>query len=152
MQVLWSNDQTKLNLPQNLEQLLYKVGDLVAVKLKFPSHAEVSVAFVDDEAMAELNLNYRGKVGPTDVLSFALEEGEEFIVPDDAPLMLGDIIISAERAKAQAEEYGHALEREIVYLLVHGLLHLAGFDHDNENEGDMNALNEEIVRELGYLR
>ncbi|KAF0198129.1 MAG: hypothetical protein FD169_192 [Bacillota bacterium] len=110
------------------------------------------MAFVDDEAIAELNLHYRGKVGPTDVLSFALEEGEEFIVPDNAPLMLGDIIISVERAKAQSEEYGHSLEREIAYLLVHGLLHLAGFDHDDDNEGEMSALNDEIVRELGYLR
>lgn len=97
-------------------------------------------------------MNYRGKAGPTDVLSFALEEGDEFVTPPDAPLMLGDIIISAERAKAQADEYGHTLEREIVFLLVHGLLHLAGFDHDDDNEGSMGALNEEIVRELGYLR
>lgn len=152
MQVLWSNDQDKLSLPENLEQLIHKVGDSVAAKLNLPVHGEVSIAFVDNEAIAELNLNYRGIAGPTDVLSFALEEGDEFIVPKDAPLMLGDIIISVERAKAQSEEYGHSLEREIAYLLVHGLLHLAGFDHDDDNEGEMNALNEEIVRELGYLR
>lgn len=139
-------------MPEDLEQLILKVGDFVAVKLALPAHGEVSLAFVDDEAMAELNLNYRGKVGPTDVLSFALEEGEEFIVPEDAPLLLGDIIISVERASAQAEEYGHSLEREIVYLLVHGLLHLAGFEHDDDNEGEMIALNEEIARDLGYPR
>ena len=152
MQLLWSNDQEKLSLPENLEQLLLKVGDSVAKRLELPAHGEVSIAFIDDEAISELNLNYRGKAGPTDVLSFALEEGDEFVTPPDAPLMLGDIIISAERAKAQADEYGHTLEREIVFLLVHGLLHLAGFDHDDDNEGSMGALNEEIVRELGYLR
>jgi len=124
----------------------------VADKLGLPEHAEVSIAFVDDEAIAELNEAYRGKIGPTDVLSFAFEEGEELALPDGAPLMLGDIIISAERAWAQAQEYGHSLEREIVFLLVHGLLHLAGYDHDEDNTGEMRRLNEEFVSELGFVR
>jgi len=135
-----------------VEQLLNKVANSVATRLKLPAHVEVSVAFVDDEAITELNVNYRGKAGPTDVLSFALEEGEELLTHPDAPRMLGDVVISLERALSQAEDYGHSLEREIAYLLVHGLLHLAGYDHDDENAGEMNTLNEDIVRELGYLK
>lgn len=149
---MWSNEQDEQNLPSNLDQLLIKTASHVAERLVLPAHAEVSVTFVTDAAMTELNSQYRGMSGPTDVLSFAFSEGEEVSVPEGAPLMLGDIIISARRAQAQALEFGHSFEREIVFLLVHGLLHLVGYDHDEANEGEMMVLNEEIASELGYER
>lgn len=108
-----------------------------------PEDAEVSLTLTDDARIWELNRTYRGVDQPTDVLSFALQEQDEeepdiFGFEDN---VLGDIIISVERAREQAAEYGHTLEREIVYLAVHGTLHLLGFDHETEAE-------KEIMRHL----
>jgi probable rRNA maturation factor len=112
--------------------------------------AEVSVTFVGDENIQTLNRDYRNKDQVTDVLSFALNEGEEEIIGADIPDVMGDIIISADRAKAQAEEYGHSFEREICFLAVHGFLHLSGYVHDNEKEEkQMFTRQEEILRTHG---
>lgn len=99
--------------------------------------AELSITFVDNERIREINREYRGKDQPTDVISFALEdmgEGEAEIVGADMPRMLGDMIISIPRTKEQAEEYGHSFERELGFLTVHGFLHLLGYDHMTEEE------------------
>lgn len=99
--------------------------------------AELSITFVDNERIREINREYRGKDQPTDVISFALEdmgEGETEIVGADMPRMLGDMIISIPRTKEQAEEYGHSFERELGFLTVHGFLHLLGYDHMTEEE------------------
>lgn len=93
--------------------------------------AELSVALVDDEEMARLNARWRGSEGPTDVLAFPMDE------PGPRPhgaRLLGDVVISAERAASQAAEAGHSLERELDVLLIHGLLHLLGFDHEGSRE------------------
>jgi probable rRNA maturation factor len=94
--------------------------------------AEVSLLLVDDQRIQAFNLEYRGVDRPTDVLSFALQEKVEdepdALFTDE---MLGDIVISVPRARAQAEEYGHSFERELIYLFVHGLLHLLGYDHED---------------------
>jgi probable rRNA maturation factor len=92
---------------------------------------EVSVLFLDDEGIRKLNREYRGVDGPTDVLSFALNEGE---FPDPQPDMWGDIVISVESAVRQAEKAGASFESEIVRLLVHGALHLLGYDHERSGE------------------
>jgi len=120
--------------------------------------AEVSLTLTDDREIQELNRTYRGIDRPTDVLSFALEEaGEdepEFLVPEGyEDHLLGDIVISVERAKAQAEEYGHSFMRELVYLAVHGALHLLGYDHEREDDRAIMRQKEEAVMEsLGLSR
>lgn len=106
-----------------------------------------------------MNATYRNKDAPTDVLSFPLEEGEEEFssfagLADGQPLLLGDIIISMERAEEQAQSYGHSLERESAFLFIHGLLHLLGYDHENSQaeEKEMFALQEDILAFLNQMR
>ncbi|MBM7097104.1 rRNA maturation RNase YbeY [Bacillus sp. H-16] len=114
--------------------------------------AEVSVTFVTDEKIHELNRDYRGIDRPTDVLSFALNEGEDefplFEEGEVVPDLLGDIVISVQKAREQAEEYGHTFERELGFLAVHGFLHLIGYDHQTEEEEqEMFKLQEEILKQ-----
>ncbi|MEW8971986.1 MAG: rRNA maturation RNase YbeY [Mesobacillus sp.] len=99
--------------------------------------SELSITFVSNERIQEINREYRDKDRPTDVISFALEEmgeGELEIVGEDIPRILGDIIISIPKAREQAEEYNHSFMRELGFLAVHGLLHLLGYDHMNEQD------------------
>lgn len=117
----------------------------------------VDLSVVDDEEIEGLNARYRGVAAPTDVLSFPLREsaGEAggFVEPPDGVLRLGDIVISLPRAMAQAEEYGHSLARECCYLLVHGLLHLLGYDHNTEPERQrMRAKEEAALAAVGLVR
>lgn len=96
---------------------------------------EVSIVLTDDAEIQRLNREFRHVDAPTDVLSFPLLEPEETVpLPPEAPVHLGDIVISLDRARAQAQEYGHSLRREIAYLTVHGLLHLLGYDHETPAE------------------
>lgn len=112
--------------------------------------AEVSVLLTDDAGIAALNAQYRGRPEPTDVLSFALREGEG---ADPADPVLGDIVISIPRAEQQAEEYGHSVVREVAFLAVHGLLHLLGYDHETPaDEADMMRETEAILTPLGLTR
>ena len=119
-----------------------------------PEEAEVSLMLVDDQRIHTLNLEYRGVDRPTDVLSFALqEESDEEPDSEFEDDMLGDIVISAERAREQAEEYDHSFEREIVYLAVHGTLHLLGYDHEEEKDKqEMRSKEEEVMALLGLER
>ena len=114
---------------------------------------EISLLFTNNEGIQGLNRDYRGKDQPTDVLSFALAEGEDaaFSFPPTGPLMLGDIVISYEKAAAQAESYGHSVQRETVFLFVHGMLHLLGYDHEQgeAEEKSMFALQDKIIANLG---
>lgn len=120
-----------------------------------PEEAEVSLTLVNDSRIHELNREYRGVDKPTDVLSFALQEETEdepeiFDYEDD---LLGDIVISVERARAQAVEYGHSFERELVYLAVHGTLHLLGYDHlEEEEKAEMRKLEEAVMEKIGLVR
>lgn len=117
---------------------------------------ELSVTFVDNERIQEINREYRDKDMPTDVISFALEEmGEDEIdiIGTDAPRTLGDIIISIPKAKEQAVEYGHSFERELGFLSVHGFLHLLGYDHQTEaDEKNMFERQEKILQKFGLSR
>jgi probable rRNA maturation factor len=116
---------------------------------------ELSVLISDDAELHELNRSYRGVDSPTDVLSFAAEEGPgSFVRPPGAPRFLGDLAISFERAAAQAAEYGHSLERELAFLTVHGVLHLLGYDHERgpEDEAAMRAREEAVMEALGLPR
>ncbi len=117
-----------------------------------PEEAEISVTFVTDEEIRRLNAEYRGIDKATDVLSFPqYEDANE--IPDEGPAILGDVVISLERARAQAEEYGHSEERETVYLFVHSILHLLGYDHMVEDEKkEMRAAEERTMEKIGLSR
>ncbi len=112
---------------------------------------QVSITLVDDARIRQLNAEHRGVDAPTDVLSFPLASDDTagFVLPPATPTHLGDIVISFHRAQAQAEEYGHTLEREIAYLTAHGVLHLLGFDHEEEEDrAIMRTREEEILFDL----
>ena len=112
--------------------------------------ASVSVLLTDNQTIAGLNAEWRGREGPTDVLSFSQREGEA-ADPDDP--VLGDIVVSIERALAQADDYGHTPEREVGFLAVHGLLHLLGYDHEApDEEARMMATTEAILAAVGLGR
>lgn len=127
-----------------------------AAKKEEVSNSEVSVTFVTDAMIRDINREYRSKDQPTDVISFAMEElgeGETAIVGSTEPRMLGDIVISLDRTKEQANDYGHSFERELGFLAVHGFLHLLGYDHMTaEDEKKMSARQEEILLSLGITR
>jgi len=113
----------------------------------------LSLVITDDRELQELNLKYRGIDAPTDVLSFSQREGAsghekvDFPAPESAPLALGDVIISGERVRSQADEYGHTRRRELAYLAVHGLLHVLGHDHETVEEGRVMREAEEAALE-----
>ena len=114
--------------------------------------AEISVTFVTDEEIRELNAQFRGIDRATDVLSFPQFEDVQDI-PDEGPAVLGDVVISLERARAQAEEFGHSEKRETIYLFVHSILHLLGYDHMEEDEKkEMRAAEEKTMEKLGLAR
>lgn len=127
------------------------IEELVSFALSYEDRSdatEVSVSFVDDAAIAALNEQYRGKAGPTDVLSFecdGVEDGSEDAA--DAPLFeLGDIVIAPDVAERQTVEFGTTLEEEVSLLIVHGVLHLCGYDHIEDDEAEvMEAREEEIL-------
>lgn len=127
-----------------------------AAKQEKVTGSEVSVTFVTNEMIRDINREYRGKDQPTDVISFAMEEmgeGETAIIGSQEPRMLGDIIISLDRTKEQAADFGHSFERELGFLAVHGFLHLLGYDHmTEEDEKKMFSRQEEILVSLGITR
>ncbi|MEB3186769.1 MAG: rRNA maturation RNase YbeY [bacterium] len=117
------------------------------------ARTEISVTFVDDASIQELNREHRGKDRPTDVLSFPQWDPEDELPPAPLPIPLGDIVISVETAERQASEYGHSLEREIGFLLAHGLLHLLGLDHETpEEESVMRERQRRLLEAVGLSR
>ncbi len=117
---------------------------------------DISVTVTDNIHIHELNREYRGVDRPTDVLSFPMYSFTDDDMPEDgpAPVVLGDIVISVERAKEQAVEYGHSFQREISFLTVHSVLHLLGYDHEvsEKAENEMFSLQDKIMDKLGILR
>lgn len=144
------------SVPSDDIDTLQRLLEVAAEKEGISSAAELSVNFVDNEEIQELNRNYRQQDKPTDVISFAMQdtmEGETPIVGEGIPLVLGDIVISVDRAKEQAEEYNHTLQREIGFLTVHGFLHLLGYDHmEKEEETIMFQKQEDILDAFGLRR
>lgn len=136
-------------LTQAVKRAINKVGELYGL-----NNTEVSVTLTNDAYIHELNKQYRGKDRPTDVLSFALNEGEEPEIKGGPAInLLGDIIISLETAVAQAEEYGHSVEREVSFLTVHGMMHLLGYDHIEEADRiEMRKEEEYVLVRLGISR
>ena len=131
-----------------------------------PYEASVEITLTDDESIREINREQRGIDAVTDVLSFPVvqypgpsafgileEEGMEAFDPDSGELMLGDIVLSADRIAAQAEEYGHSVKREYAFLIAHSLLHLAGYDHmEPDDAGRMEERQKIIMEKCGITR
>lgn len=133
-----------------LRRLFRQAAQQTLAHLAIAESTEISLLLTDNATIHQLNLAYRGKDAPTDVLSFAMEEGAAFTTAVDEPRMLGDIVISREKAQEQACLYGHSQDREEVFLFIHGLLHLLGYDHERseEEEREMFALQEQIIARL----
>lgn len=143
-------------VPEDRLAEIEKLLQFAAAEEGVADGAEVSVTIVNNEEIQKINKEYRGKDYPTDVISFALEEdveGEVEIIGADMPPVLGDIIISVDKAREQAEEYGHSLMRELGFLTVHGFLHLLGYDHmTEEEEKEMFTKQKEILNRYGLSR
>lgn len=144
------------------------LSDIINASLDYegcPFECELSVLITDDEAIQELNSQFRDIDRSTDVLSFpmidyaapgdfsGLEEDETLFDPDTGELVLGDIVISMDHVKAQAELYGHSEKRELAFLVAHSMLHLMGYDHmDDTEREDMERRQEAILTGAGYTR
>ena len=130
-----------------IEKVVNKAFEVEGVK-----KASCSIIIVDNTFIHKLNKEYRGIDRVTDVISFALEDDKSMIIPDDIRL-LGDVYICLDKAREQAKEYGHSLERELCFLAVHGVYHLLGYDHENEEEAKiMFKKQEEVLMEYGITR
>jgi probable rRNA maturation factor len=153
--IIDSTDETNDLTEQQIIEI-ERIINFAAKKEKIVEQTEVSVTFVSNDRIQEINREYRDKDAPTDVISFAMEElgeGEVELVGEGMPRILGDIIISVPKAKEQAEEYGHSFLRELGFLAVHGFLHLLGYDHmTKEDEEKMFTLQKEILEDYGLSR
>ncbi len=159
--IIIENEQDEILISEEIESTIKKVIDASLSYENCDFDAEVSVTIVNNEAIREINKETRDIDSPTDVLSFPMlyfdENGDiidsDFDMDGDV-LVLGDIVISAERAKSQAEEFGHSFLREIAFLTVHSMLHLLGYDHVDDPEGEkiMFTKQEEILDKLGIKR
>lgn len=150
-----SNRQKQRKIPTGVRLLIKKCCNAVLLNQEFEEPAEVSVSFTDNIGIQELNASYRNKDIATDVLSFPLgQDGVYDRNPQTGNLMLGDIVISVEKAFEQAETYGHSLEREMGFLTVHSMLHLLGYDHENGGieAANMREIEEQVLRSLGLAR
>lgn len=152
-------DKTE-SLSQNQLDLVSNIVEFAAKNdaIQLPENTEMSITFVDDEEIHQINKEHRQKDRPTDVISFALEEddlsGFEFDLEElGLPRNIGDLFISVDRTKEQAQEYNHSFDRELGFLVVHGFLHLNGYDHMNEeDEKEMFDLQRKILDDYGLER
>ncbi|MFM1541392.1 rRNA maturation RNase YbeY [Helcococcus ovis] len=149
MQILIDNQNELIKLDKNLEK---KIKEALMETLKttgYGTNYEISISVVDADEIKHLNFEYRNNDSVTDVLSFPLFERS--FIPKEG--MLGDIVICSERVKSQAQEFGHSEEREFVYLAVHSMLHLLGYDHMQEDEKiEMRTKEKEIMKNLGIFK
>lgn len=156
METMIINQQSKIKYDRELQKTITAVVKATAQLMKVPRKSEVSILLLDNKHIKELNLLYRAKDQATDVLSFAMNE-----LAEDEPEydfaqelnVLGDIVISLEKAQAQSEEYGHSMARELGFLVAHGMLHLLGFNHETEAEEQvMRDLQEKILQSVNLER
>jgi probable rRNA maturation factor len=139
LKIYFENNQEKEAVTYKLKMLIREAIETTLDFEDYRNICEVSVTFTDNEGIRELNKKFRNIDKPTDVLSFPLFdfEGESEEPPIDEMINnLGDIVISLERAREQAEEFGHSFERETAFLCVHSMLHLLGYDHERSAEDD----------------
>jgi probable rRNA maturation factor len=148
MELYIDNRQNQIDIDDKTEELLKKVAVVCLDIEDYGLDWEISVSFVTNDEIRELNREYRGKDEPTDVLSFPFED--EFRIGEK---MLGDIVISTEKVLQQAKDLGHSLQREISYLAVHSMFHLMGYDHlDAEERKEMRLKEKRAMKELGIFK
>ena len=154
VKIYFSNDQKKEKVGFSLRLLLTKAIQTALEYENFAQPCEISLTFTDNEGIRELNREHRGKDTATDVLSFPLYD----FAAGETPLPgirteLGDIVLSLERAREQATEFGHSFSREVAFLCVHSVLHLLGYDHERspEEDEDMCRRQKEIMTRLGLV-
>ena len=153
VRVVITDSQKKIRIPTGLRMLIRRACTAVLRNEDFKGSAEVSVTFVDNEEIRRLNARFRDKDSETDVLSFPLgENGEYDINHDTGAKLLGDVVISMEKAAEQAQTFGHSFEREVCYLTVHSMLHLLGYDHMEPEEKRVMRVKEETVMTLIGLK
>lgn len=152
IRVIISNRQKEVKIPTGVRMLIRRCCHAVLQMEGFQDPAEISVSFVDNEQIREMNKQYRDKDSATDVLSFPMgENGQYDVNHETGAKILGDIVISVPKAMEQADTYGHSLEREIGYLTAHSMLHLLGYDHEAGGLARvrMREKEEQVMRELG---
>ncbi|MGI1806995.1 rRNA maturation RNase YbeY [Exiguobacterium sp. TDN 0502] len=155
MNIYMTDENNRLTEEQ--QQLVESILIYTAEQEEVDPNSELSVTFVSNDEIQEINREWRGKDQATDVISFAMEElGEDeidFGLLEDEPVVLGDLIISVERCREQAAEYGNHFERELGFLAVHGFLHLLGYDHiEKADEEVMTKRQEEILHHFELFR
>ncbi|MDO4539716.1 MAG: rRNA maturation RNase YbeY [Syntrophomonadaceae bacterium] len=150
MDTMIINQQDKIPYDKELQKVILKIVRSAEKIIRLPANTELSIMLVDDVYIQDLNLMYRQQNCPTDVLSFAMNEmtADEPGYDDEEEInVLGDIVISLETALAQSVEYGHSLQRELGFLVAHGILHLLGYNHESESETEaMESLQERILK------
>ena len=154
LRIYFDNHQDKLPLTYRLKMLVREAIEATLDYEQYGNPCEVSVSFVDNAEIRDLNKKFRGIDKATDVLSFPLfdYEGESEEPPvDELTGMLGDVVLSLEQAQKQAKEFGHSFEREAAFLTVHSMLHLLGYDHETgeEDEADMRRRQSAILESMG---
>jgi probable rRNA maturation factor len=148
MEVLFDNRQDRILLEKSTEELIEKVIETTLRMEGMTLDYEVSVSFVTNEEIRDLNKQYRNMDRETDVLSFPFDDDFE-----TGTRILGDIVLSVEKAMDQAEDFGHSVERELAYLTVHSTLHLIGYDHLSEDDKlEMRQREKAIMKELQIFK
>ena len=152
MNLLLANDTKKdLDLDLIRERAEKTIEEVLRVE-NFTENAEVSLSIVDMETIHRLNKEYREVDRPTDVLSFPMDE-EGYDNEGNPIFLLGDIVICLDVAENQAKDFGHSLEREMMYLICHSTLHLLGYDHiEDEDKKEMRAKEKEVMKNLGVFK
>lgn len=149
MELLIDNRQVEMEIDQAMEDMIRRVIEKSLEVERNDLNYEISLSFVNNEEIRVLNRDFRGKDSATDVLSFPMEDEIGY---GDLKV-LGDIVISLERALEQSVEYGHTFEREVGFLVCHSMFHLMGYDHDTpENTKEMRAKEENVLKLLGIDR
>lgn len=148
MQISLSNEQEHVDVTEKTANVIEEAIRTTLSLLAANPDTGVDVTIVDDAAMQQLNREWRGVDDTTDVLAFALNEADGSDIELEGSKLLGDVVVSIERATAQAEEYGHSLDVELAFLAIHGTLHLVGFDHQDEAERAAMRLKEDAVLQL----
>lgn len=157
MNIITTNDQDKVEIKDDLYETMEQVGILTLTTAGTMDNYEVSVLITTNEQLRSINKEYRHVDRETDVLSFPLLESngddEPLFFSETEEIVLGDVVISAEKAKEQSEDFGHSFTREMCYLLVHGILHLLGYDHETEdNKKEMRMKEEAVLLKMDIVR
>ena len=149
LKIYFADEQEKVTVTYRLKMLVRRAVLATLAYEHVTGRAEVSVTFTDNEGIQALNRRFRQVDAPTDVLSFPQFAALADEVPEVGEICLGDVVICKDKAEAQAEEFGHSFERELVYLFVHSVLHLLGYDHEEENDKKIMRQREEEI--MAYM-